>query len=260
MASSVVDGAKEVLFEAISTLIDVDRNCRYVVIGGWCPYLRKCNGYSHPGTFDVDILFEKAYEKYELSEYIIAMMSKEYYPSAKHSFQLLKKINVGAEGFIYNVDLLHPGMIKENPDLFVDHLDLDVFVDKFKGEKYKEKSIILPGSEIIFDEILFDMYELGGLKFNLLTYEGMFLTKTISCQKVKRERDCYDIFLGFKSGEISSEKIRTFCKKYSYINASVEDFIEYINNPENKFDEKVLRFSGGSKESASKYIIDNITA
>jgi hypothetical protein len=79
--------------------------------------------------------------------------------------------------------------------MFVDHLDLDV---PLKGkETVIMMSIVLPNSALLFDDSLFDKYTLDNFEFNLVDFTGMFLTKMESCQKQKRERDSFDIYLAF---------------------------------------------------------------
>lgn len=93
----------------------------YIVIGGWCPYLRNTSGIKHPGTLDVDVLFKDGYQEGALARSINALRQKGFIASAKHGFQLLLEKQVGAERLIYNVDLLHPRMSDTDKDMFVDH-------------------------------------------------------------------------------------------------------------------------------------------
>ncbi len=95
---------------------------QYVVVGGWAPYLRNSSPIAHPGTYDVDVLFLKGRTPGYLADVVKAFICGGYLPSAKHRFQLLRELRVGATSLVFNVDLLHPSE-SEHPSVeFVDHL------------------------------------------------------------------------------------------------------------------------------------------
>jgi hypothetical protein len=88
MANTVVEGATELLIDTISALSTTSEG-EYIVIGGWCPYLRNTSDIKHPGTLDVDLLFREGYREGALTRSINALRQKGFVASAKHPFQLL---------------------------------------------------------------------------------------------------------------------------------------------------------------------------
>src|SRR5438105_6132889 len=128
MATTILDGAKELLLDA-TTAIEAAGIGDYIVIGGWCPYLRNRSKLVHPGTLDVDILFKEGHRAGALDSAIKSLRHKGFVASAKHSFQLLIAKTINDESLIYNIDLLHPRMSETDKGLFVDHLGLDIPFD-----------------------------------------------------------------------------------------------------------------------------------
>jgi len=122
---SIEDGALALLNDTAKSL--AQHSClKYVVIGGWCPFLRNKSKISHPGTLDVDILFEEGFKSGNIEAIIKTFISEGFTPSAKHPFQLLKTQKIKDKSFMFNIDLLHPKMLedRQNIGMFVDHLDL----------------------------------------------------------------------------------------------------------------------------------------
>lgn len=195
-----------------------------------------------------------------LEELIKGMLNSSFIPSAKHPFQLLRKQKVGGQDFIFNVDLLHPEMIKEKDDagMFVDHLDFDIPLSEEYLEKIKMKSIVLPNSKVLFEENIYDIQPIGGLKFNLVDFEGMFITKMDSCQKVKRQRDSYDIYIAFENNGIDTQRIRDLASKYVKIEKSVTDFCMYLKGNTDEFNENVKMFSSKVQGSPANEILKKL--
>ncbi|MCX6245257.1 MAG: hypothetical protein NTU98_11195 [Bacteroidetes bacterium] len=178
----------------------------YVIIGGWSAFLLNSKPIAHPGTKDVDILFREATTPYALAGIIELSISKGYLLSAKHPFQLFEILNVSDQEFVFNIDVMHP---KEETmkELFLDQFDLTVFLDKERSKKAKAKSIIGPNSDILFHNlccephiILFkdDDRQMKYCRIKIINELGCLLSKSVSCQKQKRERDSLDIFLSIK--------------------------------------------------------------
>src|SRR5664279_239389 len=95
----------------------------FVVVGGWVPFLRGGGeGLVHPGTRDVDVLFNSK-NTINVGKAAEALLRRGFTPSAKHEFQLLHPIRVGTRDFIFNVDLMHPAQQQAQPDLFCDIFD-----------------------------------------------------------------------------------------------------------------------------------------
>jgi len=105
------------------------------------------------------------------------------------------------------------------------------------------KSIVLPNSKIIFEEKLYDEFNIGNQKFNLIDWNGMFLTKIDSCQKQKRERDSFDIYLAFANNGLDIKYIRKCAGKYESINKSIDDFRHYLRKNRHTFNENVKQYS-----------------
>jgi len=110
--------------------------------------IRQCNGtIAHPGTHDVDLLFERAATVRDLETVVNAFLSRSYISSAKHSFQLLRVARVRGRDFVFKVDFLHSGSHENALELFVDHLALD------DGPLlYRYQSISVPTSTLLFEE------------------------------------------------------------------------------------------------------------
>jgi hypothetical protein len=253
MANTLNEGAEELLIETVSAL-SVAGESDYIVIGGWCPYLRNTTDIKHPGTLDVDILFKHGHKEGTLKRSIEALLQNGFVPSAKHPFQLLLQKQVGNQRLIYNVDLLHPRMDDIDKNMFVDQLDLDVPIDEDERRVKKMKSIVQPSSVVLFDENLFSPYKLSGLEFNLVDFTGMFITKMDSCQKQKRERDSFDIYIGFKSELVSFQKLKSIVSKNERIDKSLNQFIDFLRTRSEEFDKNVAESMQPTDPSPANYL------
>lgn len=201
----IQSGAFGLLYDTTKLLNDL--GVKYIVIGGWTPFLLNSSPIIHPGTKDVDILFDGAYEKGKLRDVIIAFLERGFILSAKHDFQLFRQIKVAGQSFVYNVDLLHPLETVKPDDIYVEHIDLGVPADKYQSRTFKMKSIALPSAQSLFAGKLFLDYDLqistmdsGKLsqKIPLMSEVGTLITKSQSVLKDKRYRDSLDIYLTIK--------------------------------------------------------------
>lgn len=253
MVNTVIEGAKELLVDTVSALSTVGKN-EYIVIGGWCPYLRNTSGIKHPGTLDVDILFKEGYREGALARSVEALRQKGFVASAKHAFQLLLEKQIGTERLIFNVDLLHPRMSETDHNMFVDQLDLDIPIDEDELRVKKMQSIVQPNSAVLFDENLFSSFALSGVKFNLVDFTGMFITKMDSCQKQKRERDSFDIYIGFKSGLVDLQKLKSITSRNQRVSKSLAQLIEYLKRSPDQFNRNVSKFAQPPDSSPAKYL------
>jgi hypothetical protein len=249
MAKTVIEGATELLVETVDALSSVGEN-EYIIIGGWCPYLRNTSSITHPGTLDVDVLFKKGHIPGSLKAPIEALRRNGFVLSAKHSFQLLKEKQIGKERLIYNVDILHPLMSENHKGLYVDHLDLDIPLDDEERRVKRLQSIVQPNSAVLFDERLFSSFELRGVSINLVDFTGMFITKMDSCQKLKRDRDSFDIHLGFKSSLVDLEKLHSILLANERVAKSLTKFSEYLIEEPDQFNERVSSFMNLQEDSA----------
>ena len=242
MATSVLDGAEELLNDSIAALHEASVR-DYIVIGGWCPYLRNTSAIPHPGTLDVDILFKDGSRPGGLRTAIAALRRHGFILSAKHSFQLLLEKLVNGDRLIYNVDLLHPLMSDLDKGMFIDHLELDIPLDDEEKRLKNVTSIVQPNSAVLFDENLFSEFPLGTVTFNLVDFTGSFITKMDSCQKQKRERDAFDLFIALKSGQIEFPIIKRLRAQNSRINYSINGLLHYLRYNSDKFDANASLFA-----------------
>lgn len=211
---NVLSAARGLLLDVVVNLNAIDK--KYVIIGGWCPYLRNRTDITHPGTKDVDILFSDANVEGELHEVIDHLLQNGYLPSAKHDFQLLRKLRVGNRDLIFNIDLLHPSETNNNPEMLVDHFDLGILESDMPGAHKKARSLVLPSSQLIF-EGLFSYLDVCHFKpdgnkeaasFPLIDEAGLIVSKCQSVKQKKRPRDAFDIFIIFQQANITETKIK----------------------------------------------------
>ena len=179
---------------------------RFAIIGGWSPFLLNSSPIQHPGTKDVDILFEEGTKKGELLDIVQSFVGAGFLLSAKHQFQVLRILNVLGTPFVFNVDVLHPTIGNESPELFVDHLELPVPMSSYRDDSFTFKSIVLPYSKFLFDGyienttvrcILPNGQECDST-VPLMNEVGTIVTKSSSCGSRKRHRDAFDIYLAIR--------------------------------------------------------------
>jgi len=256
LLDTLLDGSLENLKLAVHGL-NKSNISDYVIIGGWCPYLNR-NDKFHPGTIDVDILFKESYKPYYLKNYIQTMREEGYFTSAKHQFQLLKVFDIQNNKFCFNIDLLHTGIDEQSNELFVDQLDLNVILSNEEIQTIKMKSIVQKESKIIFENNLYETISItDDFHVKIINYTGLFITKLVSCQKEKRDRDSYDIYLGFEN-----EKIDFKCLKEIYLNNAVicnqinifKKFLE-SSDTANIFNERVKQFRNDIIVEPATYIL-----
>lgn len=198
-------GAKGMLLETAAILNGL--GVKYIVVGGWSPYLFNAQPIAHPGTQDVDILFDKGYDKNSLEHIIRELLKHDFILSAKHNFQLFKVMEIAGKKFIYNLDLLHPLETQIPDEIYVEHIDLGVPASHYYDTTFKIKSIALPSSQVLFRMGLFDQYHLeqptasGDVKretIPLMSELGTLITKSQSVLVPKRYRDALDIYLAIR--------------------------------------------------------------
>lgn len=261
MLNSIQDGARSLLKDTAEALQQFP-DLQYIVIGGWCPVLRNKTTLVHPGTLDVDLLFRESYISGSINEVVKHFLEFGFIPSAKHPFQLMRVQNIRGKDFVFNIDLLHPRMQsdKTTSGMFVDHLDLDVPLTNAETEFKKMKSVVLPNSEVLFLSGLFSREAIEGAPFNLVTFEGMFVTKMDSCQKQKRERDAFDIYLGFLGKDISASTIKAIANFDHRISESLKKFVQYLKESGAEFDQNVRQFASIDGTAPSKLILQQLDA
>lgn len=199
--TSILDAARGLLGETTKLLNDIGAN--FVVVGGWSPLLRNSGPIGHPGTRDVDILFEEGTEAGRLKSVVEHFLRRDYHPSAKHDFQLLRILSVAGIDFVFNVDLLHAGEASAKPEMFVDHVSLPVPLSEYCDSTFSVKSIVMPEAAFLFDghvsPFALETVTPDGrqiqIQVPLMDEVGVVVTKSESVKGIKRKRDALDIYL-----------------------------------------------------------------
>lgn len=236
---NVLSASKGLLVEVVNLLSK--SSVKFVVIGGWCPYLRNASTtLTHPGTKDVDILFSDGNVKGQLNEAIEILLENGFLVSAKHDFQLLKQYKVGSNEFVFNIDLLHPSETLNNPEMMVDHFNLGVTESDLPGDKHV-KSIVLPSSQLIFEGFYssfpFSHTQSDGeylsVDIPLIDAAGLVLSKCQSVKLKKRPRDSYDIYLMLMQGDVKKtcEKLRASSVDIPPVKELLVELRDYLNDP-----------------------------
>ena len=210
--------ARRLLCDTVSVLQRTDR--KFAIIGGWSPYLLNVGEIRHPGTRDVDVLFQDGETTGDLLDVVALLLAQGYLPSAKHEFQLLRVLSVNGFEFVFNVDLLHCRQGQATPDLFVDHVFLPVRVSEFSSESVAMASIVVPTSSFLFDGhvVMCDVHEPVSaeeqgegrfVRVPLMDELGTLVTKAESMTSAKRRRDAFDILLAVYQARDISELTRS---------------------------------------------------
>ncbi|MCB5205765.1 hypothetical protein [Methylovorus mays] len=259
MLSSVEDGARALLKD-VATVLSQFPKIEHTIIGGWCPVIRNKSSIPHPGTLDVDILFRDSNSPGFLSNVIEQLVQSGFDPSAKHPFQLLKKQIVNGKALIYNIDLLHPRMLEDidSVGLFVDHLELDIPLNNAERRLKEICSVALPNSEVLFQKNMHTVESIDGASFSLVTFEGMFVTKMDSCQKQKRERDSFDIYLAFVNDGVNAQSINQLASEDNRIGESLKAFKLHLENKADEFNKNVIHFCDGIEGSPAQYVLEKL--
>lgn len=208
MNNNMFIGSQNLLYDVCDALNDND----FVVVGGWSPYFTcQNNGINHPGTKDVDLLFnDEKMNDGDWEKIIECLKQKQFIPSAKHPFQLLKEYEIDGQKFLYNVDLMHPcdqGFEKKEVE-FKNRYDYGV---RGYGEcSYHGGTINLLRSQYFFEEGFnnketVQVQLLDGrqekLEVRLLSPAGVIVSKAESYENPKRLRDSVDIFVSVLYGD-----------------------------------------------------------
>jgi hypothetical protein len=201
----VDDAVHGLLGEAVRVLAPLDQP--YVVIGGWSPVLLAKGAVRHPGTLDVDVLFNGGEARLELESAFRSFLERGYLPSAKHPFQVIRVLQVSGRPMAFNIDLLHPSASDDDvplDDLFVDQLDLGIPVDEFLKATYFMKSIVTPDIRFVFDDERWDLADFectlpdgtdGSGSVRVIDELGLIVSKAKTVANPKRQRDAFDIAL-----------------------------------------------------------------
>lgn len=205
--SSLIDASRGLLVEAVA--LAKDSHQAFVVMGGWSPLLLNSDRpVAHPGTRDVDLLFELGATTGQLRDMVDRLLAAGYLSSAKHEFQLLRILRVADRELVFNVDLLHPlEAVKaplRNADLFVEHIDLGIPLSTGLPARLMGKSIATPDAAFILEDGRFVNHEVEAVapdgahvtvEVPVVDELGLIVSKLKSMTSIKRPRDAFDIFL-----------------------------------------------------------------
>jgi hypothetical protein len=244
--SSLGEAARALLVATCTTL--KKNNVHYVIAGGWVPLLRGARGtLTHPGTRDVDVLFDD--DREAIGSAAQLLLDDGFILSAKHEFQLLKTFTVGGKPFVFNVDLMHPQESSKKPDMFHDIMDLGIR-DDYNPGSLKLKSICFPSSAIIFEENLWSPLEVRATDSNgndfrcdvpLMNEAALILSKSESVKQAKRMRDAFDIYfiLAGPGGESVAIKLRQLSASFPQVSEQLRHLEAFLRDHPDKFDQNV---------------------
>lgn len=233
----------------------VSKKVRFVIVGGWSPYLRGGkSGLQHPGTRDVDVLFDDE-DRDVIEDAIKTMLSDGFHASAKHEFQLLRPLQVGDRKFVFNVDFMHPSEQRLHPELMADIFDLGVPDSSDPSGRRWIKSIVFQSARIVFDQGLYSYVDREGVDTDgskktttipLLNEAGLVLSKLNSVKQAKRPRDSFDIFyvLGGPKGHAAARQVRQLANDFDEIGEQVESLVRWLDANSSIFDRNVSRYTG----------------
>lgn len=120
------------------------------------------------------------------------------------------------------------------------------------------KSIVQPNSVVLFEENLFSTFSLSEIEFNLVDFTGMFITKMDSCQKQKRERDSFDIYLGFKSKQVDLKRLKSIASHNERVRKSLTQFTGYLESNADLFNRNVSEFAHPPESSPAQYLRETL--
>ncbi len=222
----------------------------YVVAGGWVPLLIEPNhpNLAHPGTRDVDVLMID--ETTAVQRAAMALMDARFRPSAKHEFQLLRNAEVGAQEFVFNVDLMHPAEARQTPQMFSDIFDLGVN-DAYdpRGSRFA-KSIAFRSAAIVYEQNLFTRVAVSGVDLDgqqcnrnipILTAPAFILSKCESVSIKKRTRDAFDIYfvLSGTGGVKHAADLLVLAAKFPQVHEQLEQLRSFLTDQPADFDNNV---------------------
>lgn len=268
--SSVLDAAKELLVDVVSTL--QQSNAEFVIVGGWSPYLLNTSKHAHPGTKDVDVLFSDESARNGLARHIEVLLENGFMPSAKHDFQLLKPIEVAGQKLVFNIDLLHPSETIKNPELFADQFNLHI-VDGEVGASKTIRSIVLPSSKILFEagfrenkEVVAPLTSKRAV-IPLISAAGSILSKCESVSSTKRRRDSFDIYVSLLTlGVDNAVRAISPYRSLNGVKHMTEALRSYLSKPSDndatitEFDERVSYFTCEHMYSKPSQLVSKLLA
>ena len=213
----------------------------------------------------MDILFDD--EPEPIKSAVTLLLGAGYVPSAKHPFQLLKKLPVAGQPFIFNIDLMHPAESELERDMFHDILDLGIKDDYDSHITHIIKSICFPSARIIFDEGLWSSFDFGatlpeGTKASdtvpLMDERGLILSKCQSVSNKKRARDAFDIYfvLSGPNGGPAAAQLKELAEKFPQVATQLAELKKFLVDSPDKFNERVQEYAGTTTMNYASLVQD----
>ena len=261
--SNLLDANRGVLAETCEIMSRT--KMEYVVVGGWVPYLRGAgHTLHHPGTSDVDLLFNGDFDG--VRNAIPEFFKAGYVPSAKHPFQLLKELTVGGKNFVFNVDLMYPAEAGSHEDLFHDIIDLGVRRDGYSLETHKMKSIAFLSADVIFYQSLWSDWLVSATTpdgrhventIPLMDERGLILSKCESVKGIKRGRDAFDIYfvLSGPNGSQTADGLKRLANQQPGAKTHLERLRAFVATEAELFDERVAKYAGDAPVESSAGLV-----
>jgi hypothetical protein len=230
-----------------------DARISYVIAGGWIPVLRGgAQELQHPGTRDVDVLLSDN-QPVDICSAAEALLRVGFFASAKHEFQLLRPIDVGARTFVFNVDLMHQGEVRQPTDMFSDMFDLGIPDSYDPTGKRWVKSIAFGSSAIIFEQDLWSKVRVEGLDADgtstsvavpLMDEVAFVLSKVDSVRSPKRTRDAFDLLyvVSGPNAPFIEARMTELCR-FPAVASRVRDLNEWISTHRDGFDANVALYA-----------------
>ncbi|MBS0235352.1 MAG: hypothetical protein JSR99_17930 [Proteobacteria bacterium] len=262
---SLNDAAQGLLVETCSAL--GGKGISYVIAGGWVPYLTaNVDGLQHPGTHDVDILFDDNPDP--MKSAVKIFLERGFVPSAKHEFQLLRPLMVNGKELMFNVDLMHPVEAAKHGDMFHDIIDIGVKDNYDPAGSRKIKSICFPSSQIVFDRKLWSARFVEGVtsegnrvnvEVPLMSGAATVMSKCKSARNEKRTRDAFDLYLllSGNEGQQAATELKTLAASFPQVKEQVQELETFLRDEPGRFDLNVSRYAKTHTftESPSAFVI-----
>lgn len=251
---NIMQANRSILVEAC--MIMNAAQVEYVVVGGWVPYLRITDHVlQHPGTRDVDLLFNSDFD--QVKDAVPIFFDAGYIPSAKHPFQLLKKLTVQGQEFVFNVDLMYPAEPTVDDDMFHDIIDLGVRVANHSSETQAIKSIAFLSADVIFQQSLWTNVDVEAVlpdgknakcAIPLMDERGLILSKCESIKGIKRGRDSFDIYFALSgaSGVNVASAISELVQNVPGARTHIDSLKEFLTQQPTLFNERVAKYAKAS--------------
>lgn len=226
---------------------------KYVIVGGWVPTLMEGHPHlQHPGTRDVDVLFDGDIST--MRRAVESMLDGGFIPSAKHDFQMMRPLHVHGRTFVFNVDFMHPAEKQVSRGLLTEVFDLGVDDEFDPSGKRWVRSIVFRSAPLVFEEHMWRPRSVSGIlpdgqnvevAIPLLSQAALVLSKAESVKEPKRPRDAFDIYFvlsGPNGGEIHRE-LSDLAARHPAVAERLSNLRSWIIEESEAFKSRVEQFS-----------------